>query len=74
MFILKNSFGSFVDSDIADKPYKVHRLLYQLNAQICVILMLNVHHKHVSVQVYQLQGEQNASFKNLLPLELAKSY
>jgi hypothetical protein len=37
--------------------------LHQLNTQFTLIQLFNEHFQHVLVQVYHLQGEQNASLK-----------
>jgi len=47
---------------------KVSRLIPQQNA-ISINTLLKEHIKHVSVQAYHLQGEQNVSLKKRLPLE-----
>jgi len=40
---------------------QVRRLLYQINAKVLINTILKKHHQHVSVQVYHLQEENNAS-------------
>jgi len=40
---------------------KVRRLLDQINAKVLINTILKKHHQHISVQVYHLQGENNAS-------------
>jgi len=40
-----------------------------IECTILIIRDIKEHLQHVSVHVYQLQGKQNASFKNQLPLE-----
>jgi hexokinase len=48
---------------------KVHRLLHRLNAKCYLKEMLKKHLQNISLQVYHLQGEQNAGLKEHLSLE-----
>jgi len=70
MFILKNSFGSLVDRDIADKPYS-QNTPFITPTKYTVLLNTDIKcaSQHVSVQVYHLQGEQNANFKTYCHLQ-----
>jgi len=46
-----------------------HRELHQRNAQSLLIQVLKVYLQRVSLQVHHIQGEEDARFKNQLPLE-----
>jgi hypothetical protein len=48
--------------------FKARRLLHQLNTQSQLIQTLKAHLRHVSAQVYHLQGGQNAILQDELVL------
>jgi hypothetical protein len=59
--LVRNQYRTILRLSIPCKIYvKVRRLLHQTNAKVVINTILKKHH-HVSVQVYHLQGENNAS-------------
>ena len=60
--LVRNQYRTILKLSIPCKVYvKVSGLLHQINAKVLINTVLKKHHQQVSVKVYHLQGEYNAS-------------